>query len=191
MVINVNTHMNRQEIRFFKDCFPDAELLALAALDGTFKPSDSPVIDFAERNRNRDQWYDTSGSYDVWADSKAKESGRKEDGKYIRLYPYMKMNGSMEDFYASMVAKFKVVECPYCLVSNETEMKAAFSLIGSGVHRLHEFPFIVGREPGFTFQSKASDSIADYILFERRQIYRYVQKEIPASVGEYTVQQLR
>lgn len=184
--------MRDMDIRFFKDCFSRAELLALAELDGTFKPSNNPVIDFIERSRYCDQWYDESGSYDVWADADAKESGKKVDGKYIRLYPYMKMNSAMQEFYASMVEKFKIVECPYCLVSNESEMLAAFSLLGSGVHRLHEFPFIVGREPGFTFQSAGDRKISDYIYFERRQIYRYVKKEIPTAVGgKYTIQELR
>jgi hypothetical protein len=47
--------------------------------------------------------------------------------------------------------------CPYYIVNDEAELlRVRKALGGYDLERLHPFPFIVGREPGFTFQCKGS-----------------------------------
>lgn len=73
--------------------------------------------------------------------------------------------------------------CPYYLVTNEDEeARVRKALFGYKVERLHDYPFIIGREPGFTFQAKGSDHpMPTHIgsLGEPDLVYRHT--EVPES----------
>jgi len=184
----------KPEIRFYKNFFTDAQVIELARLDDVFVGSGDVQVKFHPRNQHC-HWYDDSGSYQVYS-GKEPSWHAKTSVTNCRLHPHMDrgdMNAAQMELYLKMVnAACKVVECPYVVIESEDQMAPAFSVLGRGVHRLHKFPFIVGREPGFTFQAKMKE-MSDYIDFEYKRILRYVRKEIPQGtpVGGYETQPLR
>lgn len=182
------------EVSFCKGFFTDAQIIEIAKFDDVFKCGPSPVVDFHEKNHIANEWHPYSGLYFVR--NKSSDPGystSRTNADCCKVYPFMRMSDAQRDLYEAIVLSIcKVVECPYVVIECKEDLAPAFATLGHGVTPIHDYPFIVGREPCFTFQGKEKD-MHDYIDFERKQLLRYVRLEIVrgGAKDNIVIQQLR
>jgi hypothetical protein len=75
--------------------------------------------------------------------------------------------------------KPKSVECPYWIVNSKEEKEIIQTLTGYHWPEIgHKFPYIIGREPMFSFQGSTTQEMNDYLDKDENIIYHYVLKTI-------------
>lgn len=69
----------------------------------------------------------------------------------------------------------KDIICPYWIVKNDLEKNKVLKLVNqSSIQEIHKYPYVIGKEPGFVFQSADADKeIKAYELPNGEERYVY------------------
>lgn len=75
-------------------------------------------------------------------------------------------------------SEYKIIEVPCYVITNGEDLKQFCNKYGR-LSPLYLYPFIAGREPGFTFQSSVEEMrYEDSVFHNTKEIYHYVAKTL-------------